>query len=226
MRKPRHSIVGHHEANILGRFEPPTVEESRRFLISFLFGGSMEPGLKECVRRGYLDLSRTAHGIGKLPASKDLKGSAYTLVESLLKEATKHGTAWTMAAYDEWHKSKCAAICQFYGNNNFSSFRVGQAQKWLNMSVKYALALHSVGMLAISQGQSLRTVAHIPLDDFMVTALRPLGAPNVGSAWSRIESYDTYFEYQEWFRKHFKESVPLDAEFHLWIEEARRRRGA
>lgn len=68
------------------KFEPPTTDESRRFLISFPFNGSMTPGLRECVWRAYLDLSRTVHGVGKLPDSKNLKSSAHELLERLLKE--------------------------------------------------------------------------------------------------------------------------------------------
>lgn len=205
-------------------FKAPTTDESLRFLISFLFNGSLTPGLRECVRRAYLDFSRTARGVGKLPDAKTLKRTSHELLERILKEATERTPAWDGESYDTWHESQCAQIRQLYANSKFNSFSVGQAQKWLNMSVKYALTLHAVGMYDVKRADALRRVAHVPLDDFMVTALRPCGAPELGCAWSRVSSYDTYFSYQIWFRQRFTESVPLDAEFHLWLKEAEQRR--
>lgn len=208
------------------KFEPPTTDESRRFLISFPFNGSMTPGLRECVWRAYLDLSRTAHGVGKLPDSKSLKSSTHALLERLLKEATERTPAWDGASYDMWHESQCAYICQVYTKSGFTSFCVGQAQKWLNMSLKYTLTLNAVGMLPVEHADALRKVAHVPLDDFILTALRSYDAPRLGCSWSRVSDYKTYFNYQRWFRERFKESIPLDAEFHLWINEAKKRRKA
>lgn len=39
------------------------------------------------------------------------------------------------------------------------------------MSIKYALTLSSVGMLSIPDADSIRAVAHVPLDEFILTAL-------------------------------------------------------
>ena len=205
-------------------FKTPTTDQSRRFLISFLFGGSMTPGLRECVRRAYLDFSRTAHGVGKLNGSEGLKHSAHDLLESLLKEATERPNAWDRDSYDKWHESQCARICQHYAHGQFTSFRIGQAQKWLNMSVKYALLLNAVNMLPLEHAAALRSVAHVPIDDFIVKALQNAGAPELDSTWSRVTVYSKYFEFQCWFRKQFKDSTPLDVEFHLWIQEANKRR--
>jgi len=123
-----------------------------------------------------------------------------------------------------WHESQCANICKHYTKGGFTSFSVGQAQKWLNMSVKYTLTLNAVGMLPVEHADALRRVAHVPLDDFILTALRPYNPPRLGCSWSRVRDYETYLDYQRWFRVEFKDSTPLDAEFHLWLREAKQHR--
>lgn len=75
------------------------------------------------------------------------KNSRHELLERLLKEATDRTLAWDRESYDNWLESQCAQICQLYANSRFTSFCVGQAQKWLKMSVKYALTLNALRQL-------------------------------------------------------------------------------
>ena len=42
--------------------------------------------------------------------------------------------------------------------------------------------------------------------------------------WSKLNDYNEYLKYQDWFRNKYKNEIPLDAEFHLWLEEARKSR--
>jgi hypothetical protein len=206
------------------RMTPPTEDEQRRFLIGFLFRGNMKPGPAECVARAYVDFARTATGITDGPKGPVLKRSAHALVEALLGEALWRTPAWDMTSFDKWHKSACKQICGHYAKGSYRDLRSGQAQKWLNMSIKYALTLSSIGMLSIPDSESLRAVAHIPLDEFMLTALLPYGAPSPFGKWSQITDYNAYFEYQRWIRRRFPRCRPLDVEFHLWNAEAASRR--
>lgn len=205
-------------------FRPPTPDDSRRFLMSFHLNGSMEPGIKECVWRAYIDQSRTAHGVGKGSGASRLKHSAHRLLERLVKTATER--TWDAKSFDKWHESQCVKICQHYSKGGYDSFAIGQAQKWLNMSIKYSLALNSSGMLRFEYPESLRMVAHIPLDNFMLTALNSYGAPRIASRWSRITIYKPYMDYQMWVRERFPDSIPLDVEFHLWAKESKLRRAS
>ena len=205
-------------------YKTPTRDQHARFLIGFLFRGEMEPGLSECVERAYLDLSRTLHGVNESTDSKATKDSARELVESILANATSALRGWPQVAFDDWHRQSCEEVCTHYRRGGYKKFYVGQAQKWINMAMKYALTLAPLGMLEVPAAQSLRSVAHVPLDNYMMDAFRRFGPPNLGTAWSRIVDYEQYFLYQQWIRTHFRGSSPLDVEFHLWNDENKHRR--
>ena len=202
----------------------PTADEHLRFLISFHFGGELYPGLAGCVGRAYLDLSRTAHGIGESSNAPELKRSAHNLVESLLGEAIQQVRPWQADAFDAWHRASCQRICSHYANGGYHTFRTGQAQKWVNMTFKYALGLAVLGMLDIKHIEALRLVAHVPLDNYILSAFASFDPPSLPRAWSRIADYSRYLEFQRWIRITFPENAPLDVEFRLWIKENTRRR--
>lgn len=208
---------------LLESFPPPSADEHKRFLISFLFAGRVDPGPAGCVARAYRDFSRTAHGITKSPGGSNLKTSAHSLVEELLAEAIDPRAPWRLSTFDTWHQQGCARICAHYAGGGYPTFRVGQAQKWLNMSIKYALSLAALDMVAIKHPQALRRVAHVPLDEFILTALMAYGATTLPHRWSRISEYKPYMSVQQWIRTRFPNSSPLDVEFHTYIEETTRR---
>jgi len=204
----------------------PTADQEKRFLISFLFGGEVNPGTSECVKRAYLDLSRTAHGITSKKGAAQLKREAHRLVQSLLKAALYRKESWTLASFDSWHEHACSQICAHYASGGYSMFRAGQAQKWLNMAIKYALSLATLDILQLDNPSGLRRVAHAPIDNVILDALRPLEPPSLHAPWSRVENYGDYLTLQHWIRKQFPESHALDVEFHLWIAESTHQRRA
>lgn len=206
------------------RYIPPTAEEHARFLASFLFGGEMYPTLKDCVRRAYLDLSRTVYGINRDGVAKTLRRSSHDRVQRLLTEATQSDQSWRVESFDGWHHCACLQIIDHFREGGYPTFYVGQAQKWINMAIKYALTLQPVGMLSVAHAASLRQVAHVPIDNFILDALKPLGVKPIAVAWSRIDHYDEYMAYQNQIRLRFQSSTALDVEFREWISEARRRR--
>jgi hypothetical protein len=59
-------------------------------------------------------------------------------------------------------------------------------------------------------------LAHIPIDNIILSALRRFDPPVIKSRWSRLRDYDEYHRFQVWVRERFKGSVPLAVEFHLW----------
>lgn len=200
----------------------PTADEQKSFLISFLFGGQVNPGTSECVKRAYLDFSRTAHGISSEKSAAQLKRAAHLLVESLLKAALYPKEPWTSTSFDSWHERASSQICRHYASGGYARFRAGQAQKWLNMAIKYALSLAALDMLQVDNPSGLRRVAHAPIDNIILDALRPLKPPSLRGPWSRVENYGAYLALQHWIRKQFPDSLPLDVEFHVWIGESTR----
>lgn len=184
----------------------------------------MNPGVAGCVWRAYLDFSRTVHGINKTPDPAVLKKSAHELLEKIINESISFDYT-DACAFDKWHEKKCINICEHYSNKGFDSFSVGQAQKWINMAIKYALSLHAAGMLEIKNHLHLRKVAHVPVDNYIIAAFSDFDAPKLLCAWSRIFRYEDYMAYQSWIREKFQGSSPLDVEFHLWLKQAAQQRG-
>jgi len=184
----------------------------------------MYPTIKDCVRRAHLDLSRTVHGINQDGVAKTLRWTCHELVERLLREATLVSVPWSQESFDAWHREACARVTEHFCENGYATFFAGQAQKWINMAIKYALTLDAVGMLHVEHSSALRQVAHVPIDNFIVGALKRLGVKPIEGSWSRIAAYDAYMTYQQDVRSRFPGSALLDVEFHEWNEESQRRR--
>ncbi len=47
----------------------------------------------------------------------------------------------------------------------------------------------------------------------------------MSTAWSKLNDYNEYLEYQNWFKGECSNDIPLDKEFYLWLEEAKKGRG-
>lgn len=205
-------------------FARPSGDDHRRFLISFLFSGSLRPGPEECVARAYRDFSRTATGITAGAQGLKRKRSAHRLVHQLLDEAVV--VDWTAERFDVWHALACARICEHYAKRGYPQFRIGQAQKWLNMSVKYLLSLAEAGVYELSQPCNLWEVAHAPLDDFILKATGAYDGVPTCYPWSQMADYALYMSVQKWIRKKYPCASALDIEFHVYNTEAARRRRA
>jgi len=174
------------------------------------------------VARAYRDFSRTAAGITADEHGKERKRLAHEMVEQFVREALAKD--WTEQAFDNWHMRACASIVRHYSKNAFPSFSIGQAQKWLNMSIKYILSLIEADLYELPRPSNLWTVAHAPLDDFILTATGAYGGVRQCYPWSRIVDYPLYMSVQSWIRSRYPAASALDAEFHIYNDEADRRR--
>ena len=94
-------------------------------------------------------------------------------------------------------------LIQTFGNQKLF---YGQAQKWINMSLK------NLSMLNHSKVNSFYEYCHIPIDNYI---LEETGY-KFNTSWSRIDNYHDYLIFQEWFNNNYK-GIPLDEEFKLWI---------
>jgi len=97
----------------------------------------------------------------------------------------------------------------------FSSLSVGQAQKWINMSIKYAIAL---GERRLPGFHRVYDVAHVALDNIVLKRLTELGMSTLGCSWSRLDDYGQYMKCQQWVRDRFGDEFPLEVEYRLWKE--------
>src|SRR5690606_31748122 len=112
----------------------------------------------------------------------------------------------------------CEVLAAVYQDNGFAPFYVGQAQKWINMSIKY---IFTMGTERIPRFDSLYSLCHVPFDNILIRRLHQYGFSLQPTRWSRIQDYDLYLSYQQWIRDRFR--IPaLDVEFLLWNGEIAR----
>jgi hypothetical protein len=200
------------------------------------FFKSKEPDIKDCAYKAYLDLSRTLSGIGKNMPEDDKRvyhNDIYELIENSIQELLDNETV-TINSFDEWHKSTCEKMCQTSERlsiylNNEKKFSYGQAQKWLNMTLKYMLVAEQWEKLDV-----MRSYLHVPVDSYiMENACLDLGVmiidgrsgelkpySDYSKPWSTWE-YEEYIEFQERIRESLAETkdyeCSMDWEFDSWI---------
>lgn len=109
----------------------------------------------------------------------------------------------TQESFDTWHKKTCEKIIECYDevNSNKSIFTYGNAQKWLNMALKY------LWLLGALPNDMKENRLHAPIDSYILQKLWNLKAEGVtcsadtfyykGNSWSKISDYDDYFDLQK-----------------------------
>ena len=179
-----------------------------------MFFGTNKP-LENCINRAYRDFNRTLHGFGSLldneKITKEVKKYLFDEFEKLKSEKIK-----AQEDFNSWHENQCLALNTLYVENNYNSFHIGQAQKWINMTFKY---IFSYGNKYLDGYDNIYQFCHVPLDNILIDELKMYNPPKLQTSWSRINNYETYLKYQNWFRSKF-ENLPLDVEFKLWLGES------
>ena len=191
-------------------FNNPTRLNQENFLIRLYFGYKSDH-LEMCIDRAYLDFNRTLHGIKHYP--RIYKSAKLVITESLKMLSQNKREFQSGTAFDEWHKSLCIKLCKHYADNGFVDYHIGQAQKWVNMSLKY---IFTMGEERLANYSHLYEFCHIPLDNIIIKNLSKYKPPLLTCAWSRIDNYDEYMIFQNWVRSYFNGSTPLAVEFFLW----------
>lgn len=195
------------------QFSIPTPADQFEYLLRLYFGGDADR-LSCCIGRAYRDLNRTIHGLAKVPEGEELRAKASAVVRSFLTGlAMTHQDGIDQIAFDSRHQAACAELSSTYSAAGFAGFRVGQAQKWLNMALKYVFVFAEERLPGYGRVFKL---AHIPLDNIILERLRSHGVPRLMTSWSRVASYEEYMGIQRWVRSAFSGSAPLAVEFALW----------
>ncbi len=192
-------------------YEVPSREDYFDFLIRCYFGEGKD-SLQLCVRRAYLDLNRTLHGFAGHSSADQLREEAHQRVAQIVA-ALKQETA-SQKSFDSWHRKACVSIRSHYRKGGFDAFSHGQAQKWLNMTLKYVFAMGEARLAGYLPHYAF---AHIPIDNVFVSAAKAIGGPDLPMPWSRLDDYAVYLSLQEGYRQMFAPSAPLAAEFKLWL---------
>ena len=215
--------------------------------IVFFFFGIQESDLENdekvietCVKKAYGDMCRTLDFCYSISDMKNMsKGQ-----EELFKKAKEEfvnglkaklegeflsARSSSIKDFDSWHENLCSKLIGFDNKNVLKrKLTVGQAQKWINMTIKYLRVLGKWNV-------EIENV-HIPIDEFILSAaaiekgtelyegagVKGLGVPRFVESWSGIEIYTTYLDYQKKLREACEESL-LDWEAKAWISEAIKR---
>lgn len=163
------------------------------------------------IDRAYRDFNRTLHGI-----REDQTKEKYLFLRTLMKEIVNEitNTAFLVQEkYDDWHKEKCDTLILEFSKTLFYKLTYGQAQKWINMTLKYLFALGEERIPGISMNYQF---FHIPIDNIIREKLAEIGIPMHMGRWSRWDNYIEYLEYQKLVRNKFANQIPMDVEFRLY----------
>lgn len=149
------------------------------------------------IKRAFLDFSRTL-------SKKDERLSNIKKAEDFILHKLSELLILKMKNQDEFdvfHENICIGL-----KENWEEIKIGQAQKWVNMTLKYWLLF---GESRISGIENNAKYFHIPIDRFIQNKFF---GKNL-SPWSQIEIYKDYFIYQKKFRENFPNEIPIAIEF-------------
>jgi len=189
-----------------------TQQDILNFWIRCYINPSTNP-IDAVIDRAYRDFNRTLHGISKVQTEAkylNLKNVMYQIILEISNVKFKN-----QREFDKWHESKCTSLITAFNVIANHKLYIGQAQKWLNMSLKYLFAL---GEDFISGIRINYTFFHIPIDNIIQDQLIKHGIPKLECSWSRIDDYCTYLNYQKMVRNKFLDQIPLAVEFKLFNE--------
>ena len=165
---------------------------------------------KAAINRAYCDFCRTIRFKDKQQDEKsksEVKRNIISFVESSIKTAAKEKD--NQVEFDKWHKQTCEGIIKRF--SPLAKLNYGQAQKWLNMTLKYLLVLD------VEEVTRLIHYLHIPVDNNVIKiAKEEINIPATNLPWSKWE-YNTYVTYQEGLRKAIGDGIsPIIWELDHW----------
>jgi hypothetical protein len=183
----------------------------------YLGFGPPEELLHRCVDRAYRDFNRTWHiGPHQAQSRPVIRSSCCeTLITALLALNDHHTDP---ALYNRWHSKLIRKLTNASDPlADGSGLTVGQAQKWINMSVKYTVGGRLPGFERFEQ------CAHMPIDRIILKELssRPRFKPAVdllpNGPWSRLADAGAYKAFQRKMRELAAPQAPLMLELTLWM---------
>lgn len=181
-----------------------------------IYFGDINDPIEAASNRAYRDLNRT---IRYNATPTDERNRLRDSVTRSFREeipALIRRVILDQCGYDTWHRHVCSQIRTYYRDTGIE-FYYGQAQKWLNMTMKY---LYVCGEYTF---EGIFPYLHVPIDNYILSiAKKELGIPSPKVRWSRWDDYDEqYMRYQLELRSKIDSISPLRWEFRFWMQEAR-----
>lgn len=187
------------------------VDQRIEFLrISHVHGKTVEEAIRNSVKRAYRDFCRTLRGFGSVKNNTVVKDKAENLLCSELRIFLTVGTSH----FNEWHKNLMQKLIESFQDQRLT---LGQAQKWINMSFKYLYCFTAYNLHGISKRQFEQ--CHTPIDNYVLNnAFKWYGIRPLPIAWSKLNDYDLYINYQMDLKlvADNKGITQLELDFELW----------
>ena len=142
-------------------------------------------------------------------------------------EAVKKMPCSNEGEFNAWHEDLCTGIVKEYENvkDNEPFFSYGNAQKWVNMTLKYIFLLNKYCGEYGKKVVYIKKYLHIPLDSYIISALKDNDVV-INEKWSQIAEYGksddrnkaSYMAYVNDIKEIAK--APIEWENTAWIEQA------
>ena len=204
--------------------------------------------INACIKRAYLDLCRTLkykhstseieRGIKKQQQDmilydknkKALLSKINSMIKTAIDELLLPNHINCVKAFDDWHDDLRAAIMSVDQTKQVVKEHItcGQAQKWVNMTIKYMLVMGFWD----NELKDVIPFFHVPLDSFVFSAAEKrkdepvnpksgkkfgLGIKRPGPVWSKMQESD-YKDYCKLIRNSVDN--PIEWESIAWLEQA------
>lgn len=191
-----------------------TPQDITYYLLIAYFGDVDNP-IYTAVNSAYLDLNRTIEYKKTQDITEEkkalLRQTSVKMIKDQIIKLSKHGF-FDKEMFDSWHSELCEAICQKY-NDSGIHFHFGQAQKWVNMTMKYLSVIDS------TMTEGYFECLHVPIDSIVLDlANEEFGLVRPANRWSRMTK-EEYIEYQNSLCLKIVENTglaPLLWEFRSW----------
>ena len=188
-------------------------ENIKKFYRICVFG-TEKNNEKATAKRAYRDMCRTIRF--EKGVSQTVKDDCRTRVIELIETEIKTcNSIDTIEKYDKFHDSLCLRIIDCYNNQTIAEITYGQAQKWVNMTMKYLCVLY--------EGQcdwlnKIYSFLHIPIDSIILDKAKkefPNDFSVNNTPWSQL-SREEYITIQNKLRAVIKDVALIDWEFKAW----------
>ena len=221
------------------------------FLLYSYFGVTTDSDWEKCVEaaimKAYNDATMQGAYNALIPKGNDdlhkksdkAKKEAATLIKTQIKELF---TTYS-GSFCNWHSTLCGEIKNRYSDvkSENTLFTYGNAQKWVNMTIKYICILDLLNDYHYYRdniGKHIKDF-HVPIDSYIIDAVKAeprddkrygeyvLGLTSNVTSWSKWDRPDEYKSYQKNIRKEVQQKFvksPIEWESKAWIEQAEKRK--
>lgn len=176
--------------------------------------------INACIERAYRDLCRTLR-------LSDYEEGQWDIFQSELSEILKRQIEQMLSTkmvsqeeFDNWHQRTIFQLVVKGSVENIHEKKtyltVGQAQKWINMTLKY---VYAVGERHIENAWANHTYYHVPIDSIIQDKLSRHGVTKLEMPWSQLDEMDRYFRFQKECRSAFPRETLIDVEMDLFNEQ-------